>query len=558
MEQPTARDAHTIILKHALENAMRYNGKANIGAVIGKVLAENPEFKLDIKGLYQTATALIREVNSLSREEREKRFLSLFGGLKEKERPEPKPRLVLPNAEQGKVVCRIAPYPSGPLHIGNIKTYIINDGITKKYKGKLLLVIDDTIGSEEKKIIPKAYKLIPKGLGLLSIKFSKTYYKSDRLPIYYKYAEELIKKDAAYVCNCPKERLTKYRMDGLVCDCRANQVEKNLSEWKKMFSEYKDGEACLRIKTGMDHPNPAFRDRVLFRICSRRHPRVANRYKVWPLLEFSWAIDDYLLGITHILRGKELMMESEMERFIWNIFGWKHPEIVHLGLLQIEGVKLSKSKASKEVLSGKYFGWDDPRTWSVQALLRRGFLPEALREFCLGFGLNQNEVTVPVENLYAINRKLIDPKAKRYFFVENPKRIRIKSFQAKRISIPSHPEFPKYGSRQFNINSNEFFVQDKIEKGKIYRLMHLFNFKDNKFVSEEHNPELNARLIHWLPARGNIKAEVLMPDASVKKGLIEQSAKKIRIGEVVQFERVGFARLDKKSRDKLVFWFAHR
>ncbi|MBI5871722.1 glutamate--tRNA ligase [archaeon] len=549
------KDAEKVILKHALANALKYNGKANLGAVIGRVLAEKPGLKEDIKLLQSACRSILDEVNAIGLEGQKKRLLELFGDIKEKEKP--KQKLEMPNAIAGKVVLRIAPFPSGPLHIGNLKTCIINDQVARNYKGKLLLVIDDTIGSEEKQIIPEAYKLIPAGLNLIGIKAARVIFKSDRLGIYYKHAEELIKKDAAYICVCAKEKLHEYREKGLVCDCRANTAGKNLSEWKKMFSEYNDGEACLRLKTSIEHPNPAFRDRVLFRICSRQHPRTKKKYRVWPLLEFSWAIDDYLLGITHIIRGKELMMESEMERFIWDVFGWKHAEIIHIGLLQIEGIKLSKSKSAKEVLAGKYFGWDDPRTWSVQSLIRRGFLPEALREFCLGFGLNQNEACVSVENLYAINRKMLDKKARRYFFIYEGKKIGIAGFKLKKAYAPLHPDFPKYGKRAFNLKSNKFLVQDKIEKGKIYRLMHLFNFKNRKFISYEHEPRLKAKLIHWLPAEGNMHAEILMPDGSVKRGFVEKDAKKIKIGDVVQFERFGFARLDSKTKDCLHFWFAH-
>ena len=152
----------------------------------------------------------------------------------------------------------------------------------------------------------------------------------------------------------------------------------------------------MRVKTSMQHENPAFRDRVLFRISERAHPRVARKYRVWPLLEFSWAIDDHLLGITHIIRGKDLMMESEMEKYIWNIFGWPSCELLHSGMVRLEGMqaKISKSKAQKEVLSGKFSSWSDPRTWSVQSLMLRGIQPEALRKFVEDIGLNQNDTTV--------------------------------------------------------------------------------------------------------------------------------------------------------------------
>jgi len=545
-----------LILKYALKNASEYNGKANLQAVLGKILNEKPELRENIRELAKEINEIIKKVNSMNLNEIKKQ-LSRYE-FKEK----PKEEYVLaelPNVSQnGKVVTRIAPYPSGPLHIGNARIAVLNDEYARKYNGKMLLVIDDTIGSEEKPIAKEAYKLIPESLRWLNIKFSKIYYKSSRLKVYYKYAEELIKLDKAYICFCSVAELRKNRVNMQECAHRNKTVEENLSDWKKMF-KMKEGEAVLRIKSSMQHPNPAFRDRVIFRISDKEHPKVGKKYRVWPLLDFSWAIDDYLLGITHIIRGKELMIESEMERYIWGIFNWPHKEIIHVGLLQISGIKLSKSKSRKEVLSGKYIGWDDPRTFSLQSLKRRGIKAEAIRKFCLSFGLNQNEITAPIENLYNENKKLIDKEARRYFAIFNPKKIKIENAPKLKIKAPLHPDYD-YGSRPF-ITGNEFYIQtrDKIEKNKYYRFMYLFNFKNNKFISREYDKDLNATLIHWLPfSKDLVKVKVLMPDGTWLKGIGESNLKKVKINEVIQMERQFFARCDKKNKNELIFWFTHK
>ncbi|MAG50751.1 glutamate--tRNA ligase, partial [archaeon] len=324
-----------IILKYALENAVKYGGKANPGAVIGKIFSENKKLSKDTKTVIQEVKKVVQEVNSLNREEQKKRF-SKYHIKHKKNKSGGK---TLPNLQytKGKVVMRIAPFPSGPLHIGNARPAILNDEYVRKYKGKLLLVIDDTIGSKEKSITEEAYDLIPKGLDWLEVKYDKIIYKSDRLEIYYDYAKKLIDKAYAYVCSCPQNKIRENRRKGVECPCRHQTVEETLKLWELMF-ESKEGEYVLRIKTGMQDKNPAFRDRILFRISEREHPKVKNKYTVWPLLEFSWAIDDHLLEITHIIRGKELMIESEMEKYIWNIFNWTHPVIMHSGLLQLEGV----------------------------------------------------------------------------------------------------------------------------------------------------------------------------------------------------------------------------
>ncbi|MEK6835128.1 MAG: glutamate--tRNA ligase [Nanoarchaeota archaeon] len=541
-----------LILKYTLKNASDYNGKANFNSVLGKILSENPKLKENIKDLVKEINKTIKEVNSLSLEEQKSKLENYtFKEVKKEEHVLPKLQNV-----SGEVVTRIAPYPSGPLHIGNARPAILNDEYAKMYHGKMFLVIDDTIGSIEKPILKEAYKLIPEGLKWLKIKFSKIYYKSSRLKIYYKYAEEIIKLDKAYVCFCSPEKLRENRANQIECNCRSASVKENLDNWKKMF-KMKEGKATLRIKTSLQHPNPAFRDRVIFKISDRIHPKVGKKYKVWPLLDFSWAVDDHLLGITHIIRGKELMIESEMEKYIWDIFKWPHQEIIHTGLLQISGIKLSKSKSQQEVMSGKYIGWDDPRTFSLQSLERRGIRPEAIRKFCLSFGLTQTEITVPIENLYIENKKLIDKTTKRYFVVFNSKKIKIENAPKLKVKAPLHPE-NNYGYRNFT-TGNEFYVQDKIEKNKNYRFMHLFNFKDNKFISQELDRSLDAKLIHWLPvSKDLVNVEVLMDDGQVIKGLGENNLKKVKVNKIVQFERQFFAKLDKKEKNKLIFWFTHK
>lgn len=552
-------DTKEAILKYALQNAVKFQGKANAGAIIGKVLSENEKLKSKIKEISKEVQKVLKEVNSLSTEAQKDMLAKIAPELLEEKKHEREEKKLaeLPNAVKGKVVMRLAPYPSGPLHIGNARTCILNDEYVKMYGGKLLLVIDDTIGSEEKQIVQEAYSLIPEGLKSIGINFSETYFKSDRLEIYYKHAEELIRKGNAYVCSCAQDVLKENRNKGIACKCRSRSVDENLKLWKEM-PKAKEGSCVLRIKTDMKHPNPAFRDRVLFRISNREHPRTGKKYRVWPLLEFSWAIDDHLLGITHVIRGKELMIESDMEKFIWDIFGWKHAVLLHNGLLQLAGVKISKSKSSKEVKEGTYFGWDDPRTWSLQSLKRRGIKPETIRTFCLAFGMNQTEITVPIDTLYSENRKLLDAVCNRYFFVANPKKIEIKNAPELKVNVPLHPDFPERGSRVFK-TKHEFYIQDELKPNTAYRMMHLFNFRNNEYISTPMDETLGAKLIHWLPAsKEAADAEILMPDASIVGGIAEEGVKKLKEGEIIQFERVGFCRFDRKEGNKFIFWFAHR
>ena len=439
------------VLAYTLKNALDHDGKAKVNAVLPKLFQEGLR-KEEIQEIIPLIKKIVKEVNSLDKKKQEKEFKNLNKLVKKRGLPE------LPEAQKGKVVMRFAPYPSGPLHIGNARPAILNDQYAKMYKGTLLLVIDDTIGSEEKKIVNDAYKLIPEALDWLKIKYKKPIiYKSDRLPLYYRYAEKLIEKNMAYVCFCKPKVLHENRVKGIECKHRKTSIEENLKHWKEMLKgKYKEGQAVLRIKTSMKDRNPAFRDRVLFRISNRIHPRTKRKYKVWPLLEMSWAIDDHILGMTHILRGKDLMIESEMEKYIWDILGWSHPVLIHTGLVSIAGAKISKSKSQKEIETGKYFGWDDPRTWSLQSLKRRGFKAEAIRQFCLSLGLTQTEATIPIENLYKENKKFVE-KSNRYFFIANPIKIKIENAPLIKAKLPLHPDHPKRGYRYFE-TKQEFYV----------------------------------------------------------------------------------------------------
>lgn len=322
----------------------------------------------------------------------------------------------------------------------------------------------------------------------------------------------------------------------------------------------KPGSYVLRIKTSMQDKDPAFRDRVLFRISGNIHPKVKE--KVWPMLEFGWAIDDHLLGITHIIRGKELMMESKMERYIWDIFKWKHPEIMYNGLIQLEGVKISKSKSAKEVLDGKYSGWDDPRTWSLQSLERRGIKKEALRKFLLKFGINATEIVAPIEDLYNENKKLIESSSRRYFFIEDAVKIKIIGAPERKIKLRLHPE-KNFGFRNFSVGE-DFYVNKKdfsrFKNGKIYRLMDCLNFvkKGDRFVfdSLEYSKykEKGESIIHWLPM-DTVDVSVVMDNGFLLKGKGEKNLKNVKVDDIVQFERFGFVRCDSK---KMVFWFGHK
>jgi glutamyl-tRNA synthetase len=544
------------VMAYSLQNAIEF-GKADKNKILPKLFKQGMK-REDIPKVLPIVEEAVKEVNSMSKDELKKNYETLKKYVHKNEEKKEGLAELSKSAIKGKPVFRVAPFPSGALHIGNAKTFLINSLYSEKYSGKTILVMDDTIGSPEKPLNKDAYELIEEGFKWLDVKYSRPIiYKSKRMKLYYKYAEKLIEKNKAYVCHCTIEELRENRAKGVECGCRHFPPGLQLARWKEMFNMV-EGHSVLRIKTNMKHPNPAFRDRVLFKISDRKHVLVKNKYRVWPTLEMSWAVDDHELGITHIIRGNDLMIETDMEKYIWDIFRWKHPQINHTGLIRHDGIgaKISKSKAQKEVESGEFIGWDDPRTWSIQSLARRGILKESIREFVKSMGLNKQDITVPIETLYSINRKLIDKDSDRYSFVPDSVEIKLdKTFHSKEIEVPIHPE--KKETKLVKV-SKIYISKNDLEKyqGEEVRLLHLFNVKLKKKSNITSVENKKIPKINWVSEK--VPAKILMPNGTWVKGFAESGVKKLKVGSLIQFERFGFVRYDGRSKDTYKFWFAHK
>ena len=548
--------------KYALQNAILHGGKADAKAVLGKILAEQPDLRSRAREMIQDVEAVVREVNGLDPDAQKAELTALSPELLERRPEAPATELPpLPSAEEGKVVVRLAPYPSGPLHIGNARAFLLNDAYARRYRGKLILAFDDTIGSEEKPILPEAYDQIREGLAWAGVTIHEVVYKSDRIPSHYEWAERLIATGATYVCECPSEKLRVHRESKTACEHRSQEIDETFAMWREMLrGGYHEGEAVLRLKTDPAHPNPAFRDRVLFRIAERGHPRVGTRYRVWPLLEFSWAVDDQLLGITHVIRGKDLVIEDLMEEAIWDALGIQaRPTFVHFGILRFKDIELSKSLYRREIEAGRLRGYDDPRTWTLQSLQRRGIRPAALRSFVLSFGLSLSDVEVSAETLYAENRRAIDKEANRYFFVPDPVAVDIEGLPPLgAVKAPLHPEFPGRGERTLAAGAKVHVAREDFERfrGHEVRLKDFCNVhleRRARFLSLENR---DIPKIQWVTH--GVNAHVVMPDGSEARGLAEPAVASLNVDEVIQFERFGFARIDHTSRSEVRAYFAHR
>ncbi len=321
---------HDLIKKYALQNAVLYGGKASPKAVVGKVLAEEPELRRRAKEVNILADEVVRSVNALTPEDQREMLAAIDASLLKREKVErAHPLPPLPKAERGKVVMRFAPGPSGPLHIGHTRVAILNDEYVKMYDGKFVNRIEDT---NPEKIDPEAYRTIPEDLEWLGVKVHETVIQTDRLELYYEVARKLIDMGQAYVCTCPVEDWRRLKEESRPCPHRNLAKEVQHEEFDRMLAgAYEEEQAVLVVKTDLSHPNPAIRDFVGFRIVrSVPHPRTGTKYCVYPMMNFSVAVDDHYLGLTHVLRGKDHLNNTYRQEYIFKYLGWEKPWYLRL------------------------------------------------------------------------------------------------------------------------------------------------------------------------------------------------------------------------------------
>jgi len=572
------------IRKTALLNAVKHDGKAQTGSVIGKILGEKPDLRSKIKEVSILVNKIVKEVNTLSFDEQKSVVEKNWPEALVKEKVEEEKHLPpLPNVDKyPQVVTRFSPNPDCVLHLGSARAIILCYEYAHMYTGKFILRFEDT-DPKIKRPVLEFYDRIREDLAWLGCKPNEEHIQSDRIPIYYEYAEKLLKAGNAYVCTCQPELFREKTLASKPCDCRSLPIEEHLTRWHRMQQGgYSEGEAVLRIKTDLNHPNPAVRDWPAARVIDTKkylHPRVGSKYHVWPLYNLACGIDDHLLGITHIIRGKEHLTNQVRQEYMYKHLGWKYPEAIHYGRLKITGAYLSKSKIVQGIREGTFKDWDDPRLATFAALRRRGITPEAIKKMIIDIGPKTQDLTLSWENLYAYNRKILDPEANRYFFVQNPIELTIRNIPKEYTSrLNLHPEYPERGFREYAIkpkgdeHAAAFWVSSKdidtTKTGSMIRLMELFNIKIEKasnysaqasFVSDayEEAKKGKVQLIHWIPVGEDMPCQVVMPDATISEGIAEKTCKQLKQNTTIQFERFGFVRIDKNNA-KLIAYYSQK
>ncbi|MGD0534622.1 MAG: glutamate--tRNA ligase [Methanoregula sp.] len=558
-------DIKSALFLCALQNAVKHGGVPQSGAVIGMVMGAHPELRKQAKEVSAAAKEAIADVAALSPEERVVKLQSLspemFAALHEKHEH----KKVLPDlegAEHG-VVMRFAPNPSGPLHIGHARAAALNDAYVKQYGGRYILRIEDT---DPKRVDPDAYEMVKEDIEWLRLGITETVTQSDRLPLYYDLCKQLIERGGAYVCTCENEHFKALKDAKKACPCRDQPVETALSLWEKMLDGgFAEAKASVRVKTDLLNPDPAMRDFPIFRILDAPpHPKVEAR--IYPLMNFSVVADDHLLGVTHVIRGKDHIANTRRQRYIYDHFGWKVPVYRHYGRMGIEGVVLSTSQMRLGINEGKYTGWDDIRLGTLRALARRGISPDAVKNAMLAIGIGDTDISFSWDNLYAENKKLVDPVANRYFFVPEPVTAVVEGAPRRMAHAMLHPGDPSKGNRELPFEGTVVLPKSEIvPDAAMVRLKDLFNVKiawAGSAPSFSYGGDsladartAKAHIIQWLPARQTLPCTLLTMDGKMQ-GVCEPAVAKEQ-GKVVQFERIGFVRIDTVSESGVLAYFTH-
>ncbi|MFY9750419.1 MAG: glutamate--tRNA ligase [Methanoregula sp.] len=558
-------DIRAALFLCALQNAVKHGGIPQSGAVIGMVMGAHPELRKQAKEVSGLAKDAIADVAALSPDERTAKLQALspemFAALHEKHEH----KKVLPDLESAEhgVVMRFAPNPSGPLHIGHARAAALNDAYVKQYGGRYILRIEDT---DPKRVDPDAYEMVKEDIRWLGLGITETVTQSDRLPLYYDLCQQLIGRGGAYVCTCENEHFKALKDAKKACPCRDQPEETALALWEKMLEgDFREGEASVRVKTDLLHPDPAMRDFPIFRILDApKHPRVEAH--IYPLMNFSVVADDHLLGVTHVIRGKDHIANTRRQRYIYDHFGWEVPVYRHYGRMGIEGVVLSTSQMRLGITEGKYTGWDDIRLGTLRALARRGILPDAVKNAMLAIGIGETDISFSWDNLYAENKKLVDPVANRYFFVPDPVPATIEDAPRRTAHAMLHPGDASKGDRGLSFEGSVILPGAEVVPGAaMVRLKDLFNVKiawDGDAPSFSYGGDslaearaAKAHIIQWLPAQQTLSCTLLTMEGELK-GVCEPAVAGER-GKVVQFERIGFVRIDTVTRDGVLAYFTH-
>ncbi len=515
----------------------------------------------------------------------------------------------------GKVITRFPPEPNGYLHIGHAKAICIDFGIAEEYGGKCHLRMDDTDPTKEDMHYVDAIK---KDINWLGFDWGENlFFASDYFDQLYEYAEKLIIMGKAYVCSLTDEEIKEYRgtvtSPGKESPYRNRLIEENLKLFQDMKAgNFKDGAHVLRAKIDMSSPNMKMRDPLLYRIRHAKHYRTGDKWCIYPMYDFAHCLSDYIEGITHSICTLEFENNRELYDWILDELELKPPRPYQyeFARLNLNYTVMSKRKLLDLVEKKLVDGWDDPRLPTISGMRRRGFTPEAIRNFCDSIGIAKANSVVDMAQLEYCIRDDLNKKVPRVMCVLKPLKVIIENYPENKNEIldaPYYPhDVPKEGereipfSRELYIESDDFLDDPpkgyyRLYPGGEVRLRYAYIIKCEQVIKDEtgkitelrctYDPQTKSGedtsskkvkgTIHWVPAKEAKKVEVrlydrlfldefpegiedsLNPDSLsvLSECLIEPAVAIAEPGSRFQFERQGYFYLDPVSttEEKKVF-----
>jgi glutaminyl-tRNA synthetase len=525
--------------------------------------------------------------------------------------------IVIEDLETGKhqeIITRFPPEPNGYLHIGHAKSIVLNFELADEFKGRTNLRFDDTNPVKEDTEYVESIKEDVKWLGF---DWDNLYFASDYFEEMYNRAVLLIKKGKAFVCDMTPDQIREYRgtlkEPGKESPFRDRTVEENLDLFERMKrGEFKDGEKVLRAKIDMASPNINMRDPIIYRIAHATHHNTGDKWCIYPMYDYAHPIEDAIEGITHSICTLEFEDHRPLYDWVVNECEMESkPRQIEFARLNLTNTVMSKRFLKSLVDEGIADGWDDPRMPTVAGLRRRGYTPEAIRNFCREIGVSKASSVVDAQMLEYFIREDLHAKAPRTMGVIRPLKVVITNYpegQVEMLDIENNPDDPSAGTRQIPFSreiyiEQEDFMEVPVKKyfrlfpGNEVRLKGAYFIKCNDFVKDEsgnivelhctYDPETKSGsgftgrkvkgTIHWIDANHSIPAEfrlyepLILEDEEgegksflerinpisieILQGFAEESMKNAKPLDKFQFFRHGYFNVDSKytTEDKVVF-----
>ncbi len=402
-----------------------------------------------------------------------------------------------------RVHTRFPPEPNGYLHIGHAKSICLNFGLGQKYHGKTNLRFDDTNPTKEEAEYVDSIKEDVCWLGFEwdgEARFASDYFEQ-----MYTYAQQLIREGKAYVDDLSSDEIKAYRGDfntpGKESPCRNRSVEENLRLFAEMREgKYADGEKVLRAKIDMASPNIIMRDPVMYRVLHAHHHRTGDDWCIYPLYDYAHPLSDAIENITHSICTLEF--EDHRPLYNWFLESWpakEHPRQIEFARLNVTTMITSKRKLRRLVEAGIVSGWDDPRMPTISGIRRRGYTPEALRDFCERIGVAKNDSTVDVSLLEFCVREDLKTKAPRLMTVLDPLKVVLTNYpegQEERLPVENNQDDPAAGVREIPFGRELYieradFMETPVKKffrlapGKEVRLKNAYIIRCDEVIKDE-------------------------------------------------------------------------